>query len=800
MAFQIAGRTERSNAPSANGCGQGRRGDKRYMKQVVQSFRTGELLVMDVPSPAAGRGKVLVRNAASLVSAGTERMIVDFAKKNLLEKARSRPDLVREVLNKAWRDGALTTLDAVHNRLDQPLALGYSSAGVVVEVGAGVSEFKNGDPVACAGGGYAVHAELVSVPKNLVVKLPENVDFESAAFTTLGAVAMQGIRLAEAKLGEIVAVIGLGLLGQPVVQMLKAAGCIVVGMDKQPSRAALAQQLGADAVTTTAEGLLSLCQQFSGGHGADAVVITADTRSNEPLQVAGQVARNKGIVSAIGAVGMTIPRSTYYEKELDFRISRSYGPGRYDTQYEEEGHDYPYGYVRWTEKRNMQAFAQLLSKSQVRLQPLITHRFPIEDASAAYALITGKPDEPFLGVLLTYPESPNTDRKMVSVSKETIADAGVNKPGSSDPLNKITIGIIGAGGFANSILLPAVKGVTGIGLVGVASGGGLSARSTAERFGFAYSTTDMQQILNDPDINTVAIATRHHLHARQVVAALNARKRVFVEKPLCLNLEELQEIIATYRTLANGPALKASRFPFLMVGFNRRFAPFVVELKRQLQSVQEPLMLHYRVNAGHIPLTHWVQDPLQGGGRLLGEVCHIVDLLIHLSSSCPMRVTTRSLPNSERYRDDNLLITLEFSNGSLGEITYVANGDTTCGKEYLEVFGGGLAARLDDYRVLTIHRGKQRIRRTSRLRQDKGHRAEWQALGGYLTGGGDEPMPFSEIVRTTETMFAAQRSLQTGEPVALPGEARSWAEADGHDEVVKETEETHSTYLADRTE
>ncbi len=723
------------------------------MKQVTQSFKTGELAVSDVPAPSLRSGGVLVQTGASLVSAGTERMVVDFAEKNLLEKARSRPDLVRQTLDKAKREGILTTFDAVQNRLDKPMSLGYSSAGRVLEVGAQVSQFQINDRVACAGAGYAVHAEAVWVPKNLMVALPEQVDFESAAFTTLGAIALQGIRLSEVKLRDVAAVIGLGLLGQLTVQMLKAAGVVVIGMDIQPARAELARKLGADAVADNADQLTALCEQLSAGHGADVVLITADTKSNQPIEMAGHVARDKGIVVAVGSVGLNIPRKIYYEKELDFRISRSYGPGRYDHKYEEEGHDYPYGYVRWTEQRNMEAFVQLLAEAKVNVRPLITHRFAIDDAPKAYELITGKTNEPFLGVVLTYPDSIDLRRTVKLRSVEDHRVSGVEQVG---------LGVLGAGNFATATLLPAVKDLKSIKMIGVSASSGLSSRAAADRFGFNYCTTDSEEILNDPRINTVAILTRHNLHARQVIAALEAGKHVFVEKPLCMTEEELQQIISVYQK-EGGPR------PALMVGFNRRFAPFVVELKRKLECVKEPLMLNYRVNAGFIPLDHWTQDAALSGGRLIGEGCHFIDLLTHLTGSRARRVTTRALPDSGRYSQDNLLVTLECADGSIGTLTYVANGDKGFGKEFLEVFGGGLSARLDDYRTLLIRDGAKTVQQTARLRQDKGHKAEWAAFAAHITGSSTAaaPISFDEIVHSTRLTLAARRSLQTGEPVII---------------------------------
>jgi predicted dehydrogenase len=507
-----------------------------------------------------------------------------------------------------------------------------------------------------------------------------------------------------------------------------------------------------------------LIANYSSGHGADSVLITADTDSDQPVQLAGEIARDKGIVVAVGAIGMNIPRRVYYEKELDLRISRSYGPGRYDREYEEKGHDYPYAYVRWTEQRNMQAFMHLLSARNIDIQSLVSHRFPIEDAARAYDLITGKAGKPFLGVLLTYPPTPDLSRKVALRSGMPSTTETVGALAPTIPLERVTVGVIGAGNFANATLLPAIKGIDMVDLIGIASTGGLSARSAADRFGFAYCTTDVSEILTDPGINTVAILTRHHLHAQQVISALEAGKHVFVEKPLCITEEQLLGIISTFESAQRTPAA-----PALVVGFNRRFAPFVVELRQHLDHVSEPLMLHYRVNAGYIPQDHWVHDPDRGGGRLLGEACHFIDLLIYLAGDNPRRITARALPDSNRYSQDNLLITLEFENGSLGTVTYAANGDRGLGKELLEVFGGGLSARLEDFRSMRIRHGSTRVSKTARLRQDKGHRAEWRAFASYLTGGGPPPMSLADLVCSTSATLAAQTSVQTGESVKLGG-------------------------------
>jgi predicted dehydrogenase len=721
------------------------------MKQVIQSFKTGQTRVADVPPPSLRSQGILVRTGASLVSAGTERMVVNFAEKNVVQKAQARPDLVRQVIEKVRTDGLLTTLDSVRNRMDQPLPLGYSSAGIVLQAGNEALNFQPGERVACAGGGFAGHAEVAYVPRTLAVKLPDTVLLEEGCFATIGAIALQGIRQSEVVLGCNVAVIGLGLLGQLTVQMLKAAGCRVFGVDTDPQRVALAEKSGADAAhvndLAVAEG-----QSFTSNRDFDAILITADTESHGPVHLAGQLARSRAIVVAVGAVGMQIDRKLYYEKELDFRLSRSYGPGRYDPDYEEKGNDYPYPYVRWTEQRNMEAFVQLVAEDKLHLGHLITHRFPIEQANEAYDLITGKTREPFLGVVLTYGEN-RSFPQIVEVAPEH------DRNPRSDP---VKIGVLGAGNFANATLLPVLKKIRGLELVAIASAGGLTARGAAERFGFRYCATDPDEILRDDRINTVAVLTRHDLHGQQVMAALKAGKHVYVEKPLCLTNDELDAIVQAYEQAAELP-----NPPALLVGYNRRFAPFVMELREHLRNVIEPLMINYRINAGFIPPNHWVHDLTVGGGRLLGEGCHFVDLAIFLAGSQPQQVTTRALPDAGRYAQDNFLITIEFANGSIAAITYLANGDKAFGKELLEVFGGGLSARLDNFRNLTIRRGSTKIVRKAWLRQDKGYKAEWEAFLKHLTGKAPAPISWTEIIRSTEATFAAWRSLTTGAPVLL---------------------------------
>ncbi len=717
------------------------------MKQLLQNLKTGQTTVAEVPVPTPRAGQALVRTAASLVSAGTERMVVEFAEKTLFGKARARPDLVRQALEKARREGLLSTFQAALDRLDQPMALGYSSAGVIVELGVGMEGFHVGQRVACAGAGYAVHAEYAVVPRNLLAPLPDGVDFESAAFTTLAAIALHGFRLAEAQVGERVAVIGLGLLGLLTGQIAAAAGCHVLGIDLNPDRVALAAELGLSACSR--DQAESTAEAFTAHRGFDTVLICADTKSNDPVELAGHIARDRGRVVAIGAVGLTLPRRIYYEKELSFINSRSYGPGRYDATYEERGVDYPIGYVRWTEGRNLEAVVDLLASGKLRVQPLITHRFPIERAAEAYEVITGKKSEPFLGVLLTYPQK--EAREASKIVRFQVAPSQNVSPATC------ALGVIGAGLFANATLLPAIKNVSGIELIGIASAGGLHAAHAARKFGFAYATSEAEAILDDPQVNTVAILTRHDQHADLAARALAAGKHVFVEKPLAIEREQLAML---------AEQLSKTEWCLLTVGFNRRFAPLARELAAFLADRTEPLFAHYRVNAGYLPPNHWLHDPRQGGGRIIGEACHFVDFLTFLVGAPPAEVTARALPDGGKYRQDNVTMTFTFPDGSLGVVDYLANGDKSFPKERLEVFCGGRVAVLDDFRRLEMVRdGRRKVLRT---RQDKGWRGEWEAFVRALREGGPPPIPYEHLFGVAEATFAAKYALRTARPVTIP--------------------------------
>jgi predicted dehydrogenase len=710
------------------------------MKQLLQNMKTGKTTIEEVPLPVPRIGQALVRVSASLVSAGTERMVVEFAEKSLVGKARSRPDLVRQVMDKMKREGVLPTVQAAFNRLDQPIALGYSSAGTIVALSEEMEGFNIGQRVACAGGGYAVHAEYNVVPRNLLTPLPDSVDFESAAFTTLGAIALHGFRLAEPKIGENVAVIGMGLLGILAGQIAAASGCRLFGIDTNPERVALASSLGLSACLR--DQAVDTAQGFTANLGFDVVLICADTSSNDPVELAAVIARDRARIVATGAVGLSFPRKIYYEKELSFINSRSYGPGRYDPSYEENGGDYPIGYVRWTEGRNFQAVVNLMASGKLKVAPLISHRFSINKGAEAYEVITGKKKESFLGILLTYGEEKELQRNKIEFP-------AVHRPSSS-----VKLGVLGAGLFANATLLPAIKKIPDIELIGIASAGGLHAQHTAKKFGFAFATSSDDEIIDDPHINTVAILTRHDSHSELALKALQAGKHVFVEKPLAINSGQLSAI---------SNQLTADGCPLLAVGFNRRFAPLAGQLATHFAHRTEALYMHYRINAGYIPINHWTHDPAQGGGRVIGEGCHFVDFLAFLAGAAPVSVSAQGLPDSGKYREDNLSMTFTFPDGSVGVVDYLANGDKSFPKERLEVFCGGRVAVLNDFRELELVHDRQRT--MVRKAQDKGWYCEWVAFVRAIREGGEPPIPYEHLVGVMKATFAVVESLRAGKTV-----------------------------------
>jgi len=719
------------------------------MKQVLQSYRTGELRLADVPAPGVEPGCILVLTSASLVSIGTERMTMGLAKKSLAGKARERPDLVKKVLARVARDGIAATVDAVRNKLDSPIPLGYSCVGRAVAVGDGVPEITVGMRVACAGAKVANHAEVNLVPRNLCVSVPDGVDDETAAFVTVGAVALQGVRAAAPTLGETFAVVGLGLVGQLSAQLLRAGGCRVMGIDLDPAKVALARRLGAEAALLRSDDVVQTAHELTGGRGVDGVLITAATASNDPVALAGELCRDRGRVVAVGAVGMDVPRRPYYDKELTLLQSRSYGPGRYDPVYEEAGVDYPIGYVRWTERRNMEAFLDQCASGRVRVAELVTHRFGIERAQEAYEIV-GK-DPAALGVLFTYPARDLPSRTITIAPRPTEAAPPV--------AGALSVAFIGAGAFAAGTLVPALAATPRVRLTTIASARGFSAQHLAERHGFGRCTTDAQAAIADPDVDAVFIATRHDLHAQQAAAALRAGKHVFVEKPLAIDEAGLAEVLAAH-------AASSSRT--LLVGFNRRFSPLVAELAGFFAGRRAPLVMSYRINAGLVPADSWIHDPAVGGGRIVGEVCHFIDVVSFLAGAHPTSVFTQGIgAAASACSDDNVILALRFADGSLATIMYVASGDPAAGKERLEVIGAGACAALEDFRTLDLRRdGKQRVIR--KLAQDKGHRAEVAAfVGAARIGAAPPPIALASLAATTRATFAALESLATGQPVSI---------------------------------
>ncbi len=711
------------------------------MKQVIQNFKSGELYVDDVPLPSISKGMVLIENKYSLISAGTERGTVKVGKASLLGKAKQRPDLVAQVIQNIKKEGLKATLDKVRTKLDSLKALGYSSSGVVMASLDSSNLFRPGDRVACAGQDYASHSEVVAIPQNLVAKIPDNVSFEDASYTTLGAIALQGVRQSEPTLGDNVCVIGLGLLGQITCQLLKANGCNVFGIDLSSRLVDLAKETAADeAMLRTDSNLLATIDTFTNGHGFDSVIITAATPSNDPIELSAEIARKKAKIIIVGAVKMDIPRDPhFFRKELDLRMSCSYGPGRYDVTYEENGKDYPYAYVRWTEQRNMEAFLKLISNGSIKLQHLTTHIFDIIEAEKAYDIVLGKVEEPSIGILLKYLEG-NPDK---STTKYSV---------SSKKIGQINIGFIGAGSFAQSYLIPNVMSA-GASLDTVVTTKGITSKNVAQKFGFNATSSDAEDILTNPNINTVFIATPHNSHAQYTIGALKVDKHVFVEKPLAMTLEELGEVENALNN-SNGK---------LMVGFNRRFADVSKSIKKSFESLSEPVFVNIRVNAGFIAKDHWTQNPELGGGRIIGEMCHFIDLMQYFTGSEPVKVYAECIatPNEKMKADDNISIIVKFKNGAVGNLIYLANGDKALPKEMIEVFGGGKIGRILDFRSGELCENNK----TSQIKSNsKGHKQEVHEFLESIKNGLESPISFESIKLTTKTTFKIIDSLNTGLP------------------------------------
>lgn len=707
------------------------------MKQILQNLRTGTTNLADIPCPSVTRGQVLIRTTATLVSVGTERTLVSFAQASLVSKARAQPDKLRQVLDKIRTDGLAPTLEAVFNRLDRPLPLGYCNVGVVLAVGEGVMGFAVGDRVASNGR----HAEVVSVPKNLCARIPDGVTDEAATFTVIGSIGLEGIRLVQPTLGEAVVVTGLGLIGLITVQLLRAHGCRVLGVDYDPAKLAKARSMGADVVNLTAgENPVAAAQVFSRGRGVDAVIITATTRSSEPVHQAARMCRKRGRIVLVGVAGLDLSRADFYEKELSFQVSCSYGPGRYDQSYEEQGVDYPVGFVRWTEQRNFEAVLDLLADGRVDPAPLISHRYPVTEAGAVYELVAGGGDA--LGILLTYQTTAAQADRTLLARSIALAPAIPGRP---------ALGFIGAGNYATGVLIPAFKSA-GARLLGVASNGGISGVHAGRKFGFEVATTDTASLIADAQVDAIVIATRHDSHAPLVVAALDAGKHVFVEKPLALTFDELDAIEAAH-----------TRRPdrIVMVGFNRRFAPHVSRIRALMPDVSEPVAFVMTVNAGAVPPDHWTQDARQGGGRILGEACHFIDLLRFLAGAPISGHQSAGVGSSPgiRVASDRASITLRFANGSIGTILYLSNGHKSFPKERLEVFAGGRILQLDNFRRLNAF-GWPGFSGARLWRQDKGHNACAATFMRALQQGGPAPIPFDELLEVGRVTVAVAEALR----------------------------------------
>jgi predicted dehydrogenase/threonine dehydrogenase-like Zn-dependent dehydrogenase len=715
------------------------------MKQVLQSVKNGQMTLTEVPAPQVGKGEVLVATKASLISAGTEKMLIDFAKKSLLSKAQERPDLVQKVVDKMQRDGIGATLSSVFSKLEEPLPLGYSAAGEILSVGENLkAQFQIGERVAMAGAGFANHAEVNAVPKNLLAKIPENVEDKHAAFATLVAIAMQGVRNANISLGERVMVMGLGLVGQLTTQLLKAAGCKVFAVDFDSARIKLAEETGADMVHALSAGNTeSLVKDFTENRGFDSVIICAATQSNDPIEQAIQFCRDKATIVMTGKVGTNIPYADFMKKELNFVISRSYGPGRYDKEYEERGKDYPIGFVRWCERENLQEALHLMSSGALQIEPLISHTFPIEEAKDAYALVLSK-DISSMGVVLEY-----------KAPFEARLKPRMNLRPTEIVTGKIGLSFIGAGSFARGVLLPALKDVTEVDLTGIVSKGGVNARLAGDKFGFNYVAGNENEIINDSSTHAVAIATQHNTHANLVGQALHAGKHVFVEKPLGMSFEELDMVEKEFRNSNK----------VLMVGFNRRYSPYAMALNDHFSNILTPRQVMIRVNAGKLEGDNWQNDPKTGGGRLIGEACHFVDLALYLADSAPIEVYATAGDGQDVY---NIIIRHE--NGSTSTIVYTSEGDSSFSKELVEVYAGGSVGVIDNFRKASIiSNGKRRKIRVKNGffdgSQDKGHQNELAAFIGAVNG--NAPLDIDSMFKVSRLTLLMAQSMVEGQPLKV---------------------------------
>lgn len=716
------------------------------MQQLAQKLKNGNMEIIEAPVPSLQKGQLLVKTHYSLISAGTESSTVKTARKGLIGKAKERPQQAKQVIETLKSQGPIQTYRAVMKKLDAYSPLGYSCAGEVIDVASDIKGYSIGDLVAC-GGATASHAEIISVPVNLCTKLKHDADLKQAAYNTLGAIAMQGVRQADLRLGETCAVVGLGLIGQLTALLLRTSGIRVVGIDIDPSIVETAKHNCLDlALNRNDTGVEEQINEYTDGIGCDAIIITAASSSLDPINFSGAIARKKGKIIIVGAVPSGFDREPYfYKKELEVKMSCSYGPGRYDPNYEEKGLDYPASYVRWTENRNMQAFQELIYSNKIDLNYLTIHCLKLENAPDAYDMIMDK-SEPFIGILIAYDTGKNIERKkiVVNVSKKKVQSVG--------------IGFIGAGSYAQSHLIPNIT-THDVSLKGVMTATSASSRSVAERYGFDFCTGEEDDILENSDINTIFIASRHDSHAEFVLKSLKAGKNVFVEKPLCLSEEELKEIISLYSLIVN----RQSSIPSLMVGYNRRFAPLTQKIKEKF--VDGTMSMIYRINAGNIPADSWIQDVEIGGGRILGEVCHFVDYLTFINGSLPVTVYA-TVMNGPANLNDVLNVSLTYQNGAIGTISFFANGSKTLPKEYVEIYSHGNTALLNDYKELKIFgSGKPYVKK--QFIQDKGQKEEVKLFIDAVKQGKATPIPIEEIFSTTQTCFGILESIRTGQSVKL---------------------------------
>lgn len=725
------------------------------MKQVAQVLRTGEILVVDAPTPLVTPGHVLVRNSYSLVSAGTERSKIEMGRKNLAQKAKARPDLVRQVIDKVRTEGLSATLATVNERLDALSPLGYSTAGTIIGVGEGVVGFKVGQRVACAGAECAYHAEYVLVPQLLCAAVPEGVSDSSAAYTTVGSIAVQGLRQADVSFGDRVLVIGLGLIGQMTAQLARASGCIVAGADVSEEQVARAVRSGfASSVRLGSEGDTERLMEMSGGDGFDRVLITAAAPDNAPVVLAGELARDRARIVFVGATPVEAPRSPFYEKELELVMSRSYGPGRYDPSYELHGHDYPIGYVRWTEQRNMESFLHALSTGAIEVDSLTTHTFDVSSAAAAYDLLADRAQTP-VGVLIRYPGSEVTSQPASDASAPSSARASDHERKTRRSGNGVAL--VGVGNFATKTLLPALKRCGDLVPEVAVSARGLSAADVVRRHGIPGVESDPIRAFGREGVVAAMISTRHDSHAQLTVQALDAGLSVFVEKPLCMRPQELRSVIEA----------EARAGTVVTVGFNRRFAPATLALRDARARYDTPCTVAIRVDAGAIPLTHWIQDPDVGGGRLVGEGCHFIDLAIAIVGARVVRVAGVA---ADRGRDarlsDTFQLLLEHADGSTSSVTYVADGSGALGKERVELFCGGMTAMIDDFKQWRITHGTTSV--SKRSRQDKGHAAEVAAFCSAVVSGSSVPgLQFEDALHSMLVTFAAAEALALSSAVTV---------------------------------